>query len=78
MIKITLAAFSLLPVLVAAPAGLWAAMSSASSRPSIPCWGGPGEDATRWTGRLTRKGTYIIAIGSTHGNANFSMDVKIE
>ena len=40
--------------------------------------GGPGEDATRWTGRLPRKGTYIIAIGSTRGNANYSMDVKIE
>ena len=37
---------------------------------------GRGRDAL--TGRLTRKGTYIIAIGSTHGNADFSMDVKIE
>jgi len=39
---------------------------------------GPGEDATRWTGRLPRKGTYVIAIGGTRGNANYSMDVKIE
>ncbi|MDB5489081.1 MAG: hypothetical protein JWQ58_2796, partial [Reyranella sp.] len=38
----------------------------------------PGEDATRWAGRLPRKGTYIIAVGSTRGNANYSMDVKIE
>ena len=39
---------------------------------------GPGDDATRWTGRLPRKGTYIIAVGSTRGNAGYSMDVKIE
>ena len=146
MIKITLSAFSLLLVLVAAPAGPWAADPVPAPRPiyfssgarsgtvgghvqrgeqnlysllgdagqfmtvSIPTpggnavfqiyepdpaigrdgdgqlsftgkalrAGGPGEDATRWTGRLPRKGTYIIAIGSTRGNANYSMDVKIE
>lgn len=39
---------------------------------------GPGEDTTRWTGRLPRSGTYIIAVGSTRGNAGYSMDVKIE
>jgi len=37
-----------------------------------------GDDATRWTGRLPRSGTYVIAIGSTRGNARYSLDVKIE
>ena len=38
----------------------------------------PGEDATRWQGRLPRAGTYLIAVGSTRGNARYSMDVKVE
>jgi hypothetical protein len=37
-----------------------------------------GEDATRWSGRLKRSGVYLIVIGSTRGNAKFSVDVKIE
>jgi hypothetical protein len=37
-----------------------------------------GEDATRWQGRLPRAGTYLIVVGSTRGNARFSMDVKLE
>jgi hypothetical protein len=37
-----------------------------------------GEDATRWSGRLPTSGTYLIAVGSTRGNAGYSMDVKIE
>jgi hypothetical protein len=37
-----------------------------------------GEDATRWTGRLPRTGTYLIVVGGTRGNARYSMDVKIE
>lgn len=37
-----------------------------------------GADATRWSGPLPRTGTYIVAIGSTRGNARYSMDVKIE
>jgi len=37
-----------------------------------------GEDATRWTGRLTVSGTYVIAVGSTRGNARYSMDVRVE
>ena len=37
-----------------------------------------GDDATRWTGRLPRSGTYLIVIGSTRGNARYSMDIKIE
>ncbi len=39
---------------------------------------GEAEDATRWAGRLPSRGTYIIVIGSTRGNASYSMDVKIE
>lgn len=37
-----------------------------------------GDDTTRWSGRLPRNGTYLIVIGSTRGNARYSMDVKIE
>jgi hypothetical protein len=37
-----------------------------------------GDDATRWSGRLPRTGTYLVVIGSTRGNARYSMDVKIE
>jgi hypothetical protein len=37
-----------------------------------------GDDATRWSDRLPRSGTYLIVIGSTRGNARYSMDVKIE
>ncbi|MFI5033865.1 MAG: hypothetical protein ACHQPH_24530 [Reyranellales bacterium] len=37
-----------------------------------------GDDATRWSGRLPRTGTYLIVIGSTRGDARYSMDVKIE
>ena len=38
----------------------------------------PGSDDTRWSGRLPRAGTYVIAIGSTRGSGRYSMDVKIE
>jgi len=37
-----------------------------------------GDDATRWSGRLPRTGTYLIVIGSTRGNARYTIDVKIE
>jgi hypothetical protein len=37
-----------------------------------------GDDATRWSGRLPRAGTYLIVIGSTRGNARYSVDVKVE
>jgi hypothetical protein len=37
-----------------------------------------GDDTTRWSGRLPRTGTYLVVIGSTRGNARYSMDVKIE
>lgn len=39
---------------------------------------GDGNDATRWSGRLPRTGTYLVAVGSTRGNARYSMDVRIE
>jgi hypothetical protein len=39
---------------------------------------GATDDATRWSGRLPRTGTYLIAVGSTRGNARYSMDIKIE
>ncbi len=39
---------------------------------------GDGNDATRWTGRLPKTGTYLIAVGSTRGNARYSMDIRIE
>ncbi|MBS0222430.1 MAG: hypothetical protein JSR91_17005 [Proteobacteria bacterium] len=35
-------------------------------------------DATRWSGRLPRAGTYLIAVGSTRGDARYSIDVKVE
>jgi hypothetical protein len=38
----------------------------------------PGEDTTRWTGRLPRSGTYLLVVGSRRGNARYSIDVKIE
>ena len=39
---------------------------------------GATEDTTRWTGRLPRAGTYLVVVGSTRGNARYSMDIKIE
>jgi hypothetical protein len=39
---------------------------------------GETQDATRWQGRLPKSGTYLIVVGSTRGNARYSMDVKIE
>jgi hypothetical protein len=39
---------------------------------------GDGNDATRWSGRLPRTGTYLIAVGSTRGNARYSMDIRVE
>jgi hypothetical protein len=37
-----------------------------------------GDDTTRWNGRLPKSGTYLIVVGSTRGNARYSVDVKIE
>ena len=37
-----------------------------------------GDDATRWNGRLPHSGTYLVVVGSTRGNARYSIDVKIE
>jgi hypothetical protein len=39
---------------------------------------GETDDATRWSGRLPRTGTYLIAVGGTRGNARYSMDIRIE
>lgn len=39
---------------------------------------GETDDATRWTGRLPRTGTYLIVIGSTRGSARYSADIKVE
>jgi hypothetical protein len=36
-----------------------------------------GDDATRWSGHLPRAGTYLIAIGSTSGEARYSIDVTV-
>jgi hypothetical protein len=33
---------------------------------------------TRWSGPLPHDGTYIIAVGSTRGNARYSMEVRLE
>ena len=35
-------------------------------------------DATRWSGHLPRAGTYLIAVGSTRGDARYSIDVEVE
>jgi hypothetical protein len=37
-----------------------------------------GDDNTRWSGPLPATGTYLIAIGSTRGNARYSMDIRID
>jgi hypothetical protein len=37
-----------------------------------------GDDTTRWSGRLPKSGTYLIVVGSTRGNARYSIDVRIE
>ncbi len=39
---------------------------------------GETDDATRWAGRLPRGGPYLIVIGSTRGNAGYTLHVKIE
>jgi hypothetical protein len=33
---------------------------------------------SRWSGGLPRAGTYLIAVGSTRGDARYSIDVKVE
>jgi len=39
---------------------------------------GEGHDTTRWSGRLSQTGTYLIAVAGTRGNARYSMDIRIE
>jgi hypothetical protein len=36
------------------------------------------DDTTRWSERLPRTGTYLIVVGSTHGRARYSVDVRFE
>ena len=39
---------------------------------------GSGEDPTRWRGRLTDRGTYLIVVDSTRGQARYSIDIRID
>ena len=39
---------------------------------------GDGEVITRWSGRLPDRGTYLLAIGSTRGQARYSMDIRLD
>ena len=39
---------------------------------------GETDDANRWAGRLPRGGAYLVVIGSTRGNAGYTLLVKIE
>lgn len=38
---------------------------------------GEGQDATGWSGRLPRSGTYLVVIGPTRGGASFTLRVSI-
>ena len=37
-----------------------------------------GEIATRWSGRLPVRGTYLLEVGSTRGQARYSMDIRLD
>lgn len=37
-----------------------------------------GEITTRWSGRLPVRGTYLLEIGSTRGQARYSMDIRLD
>ncbi|MDI1284596.1 MAG: hypothetical protein PSV46_09375 [Reyranella sp.] len=37
-----------------------------------------GEMTTRWTGRLPVRGTYLLEVGSTRGQARYSMDIRLD
>jgi len=39
---------------------------------------GSGEDPTRWRGRLPDRGTYLIVVESTRGQARYSIDIRID
>jgi len=38
---------------------------------------GEGDDAARWSGRLPTSGVYVLAVGSTRGNATYRLNVTI-
>jgi hypothetical protein len=46
------------------------------SRKALP-GAAEGEDARRWSGRLPASGDYLLVVGSTRGNATFSLHVSI-
>lgn len=37
-----------------------------------------GEVTTRWSGRLPVQGTYLLEVGSTRGQARYSMDIRLD
>jgi hypothetical protein len=39
---------------------------------------GEGEITTRWSGRLPVPGTYLLEVGSTRGQARYSMDIRLD
>lgn len=39
---------------------------------------GEGEVTTRWSGRLPVQGTYLLEVGSTRGQARYSMDIRLD
>lgn len=38
---------------------------------------GEGEDASNWSGALPSSGDYVIEVGGTRGNANYTLKVKV-
>jgi hypothetical protein len=38
---------------------------------------GEGQDATAWSGRLPRSGTYLVVVGPTRGGATYRLHVSI-
>lgn len=39
---------------------------------------GDSEIITRWSGRLPVRGTYLLEVGSTRGQARYSMDIRLD
>jgi hypothetical protein len=39
---------------------------------------GETDDATRWTGRLSAGGDYLVVVGGTRGNASYRLTVAIK
>ena len=40
--------------------------------------GGEADITTRWSGRLPVQGTYLLEVGSTRGQARYSMDIRLD